>query len=465
MSQVPRRQATWLGGFLAAGLLAALPPCRLAAQTGQLHLPYTIDTLANGLTLIVHEDHSVPTVAVDIWYHVGSGDERVGRTGFAHLFEHLMFMGSEHAVYPAFDRLLEAAGANNNGSTTEDRTNYYESGPRTALPLMLWLEADRMGWMVNTMDSAKVDLQRDVVKNERRERLENAPYGVARDHLPGALYPAGHPYSWPVIGSMIDLSAASVEDVKNFFRMFYAPNNATLVVAGDVSAADVKRQVQQYFGEIPRGPTPDRPPTPAFQLHKDTVVVLEDRVQLPRIYLDWHSVRGYTPDDPALNVLAYILTGAKNGRLTQALVHDRQVATNVFASENGNRRDGDFSIISTAKPGVPLDTLQGIIDRELARLATEGPTARELDQARNSIEADQLRSLENVDNKADQLNYYYYFTGDPDYLAQDLAHMRAVTAADVQRVAHQYLQAPRVTLSVVPQGKKELAATRQGVTP
>ena len=455
----------WVGVAGAVGALAALPPGPLAAQSAALHLPYTIDTLPNGLTLIIHEDHSVPTVAVNTWFHVGSGDERVGRTGFAHLFEHLMFMGSEHAPYPMFDRLLEAAGADNNGSTTEDRTNYYESGPRTALPLMLWLDADRMGWLVNTMDSAKVDLQRDVVKNERRERLENAPYGVARDHLPGAMYPAGHPYSWPVIGSMVDLSAASVEDVRNFFRMYYAPNNATLVVAGDVDPAEVRRLVRQDYGEIPRGPAPDRPPTPAFALRRDTVLVLEDHVQLPRIYLDWHTVRAYTPDDPALNILAYILTGAKNGRLTQALVHDAQVATNVFAGQDGKLRDGDFSVISTAKPGIPLDTLQHIIDRELARLVAEGPTTRELDQAKNALEADQLRSLENVLAKADQLNYYYYFTGNPDYLAQDLAHMRAVTAADVQRVARQYLEAPRVTLSVVPEGKKELAATRPGVMP
>jgi zinc protease len=330
---------------------------------------------------------------------------------------------------------------------------------------MLWLEADRMGWLLPTMDSAKVDLQRDVVKNERRERLENAPYGIARDHLPSALYPAGHPYSWPVIGSMRDLTAASVEDVKNFFRVYYAPNNATLVVAGDVDPAEVRRLVRQYFGDIPRGPTPDRPPTPSFQLRRDTTVVLEDRVQLPRLYLNWHTVKAYTPDDAALNVLGYLLTGAKNARLTQALVYDRQVATNVFAGQNGALRDGDFSVITTAKPGTPLDTLQAIVDREVARLIAEGPTARELDQARNSIEASQLRQLENVDAKADQLNSYYYFTGDPDYLSQDLANLRGVTAADVQRVARQYLQAPRVTLSVVPQGRPELAATRGGMTP
>jgi zinc protease len=451
-----------LGALVVAGALAAWPAGPLAAQ---LKLPYTIDTLPNGLTLIVHQDRSVPTASVNVWYHVGSGDERVGRTGFAHLFEHLMFMGSEHAPYPAFDRMLEAAGANNNGSTTEDRTNYYESGPSTALPLMLWLEADRMGWMVNTMDSAKVDLQRDVVKNERRQRLENAPYGMAWDNLPGAMYPASHPYSWPVIGSMADLSAASTEDVKNFFRMYYAPNNATLVVAGDVDPANVRSLVRRYFGEIPRGPAPDRPPFPTFQLPRDSVIVLEDRVQLPRVYLSWHTVKAYAPDDAALNVLSYLLTGAKNGRLTQPLVYDRQVATNVQAYQDGKLRDGDFGVIATGKPGTPLDTLRSIIDRELARIVAEGPMARELDQARNALEASQLRSLENVDAKADQLNYYYYYTGQPDYLAQDLARLRAVTAADVQRVARQYLQAPRVILSVVPQGKKELAATRPGATP
>ncbi|MBW8772338.1 MAG: insulinase family protein [Gemmatimonadetes bacterium] len=465
MSQSFSRGARWLGSTLAVGLLAVSPPRPLDAQAPALHLPFTIDTLPNGLTLIVHEDHSVPTVAVNVWYHVGAGDERVGRTGFAHLFEHLMFMGSQNAVYPAFDRLLEAAGANNNGSTTEDRTNYYESGPKTALPLMLWLEADRMGWLLPTMDSAKVDLQRDVVKNERRQSYENRPYGQAYLALSGAIYPAGHPYSWPVIGSMRDLTSASVEDVKNFFRIYYAPNNATLVVAGDVDPVEVRRMVRQYFAEIPRGPAPDRPPTPAFQRQRDTTLVIEDAVQLPRIYLDWHTVKGYASDDAALNVLAYLLTGAKNGRLTQTLVYDRQVATNVFARQDGKLRDGDFGVIATAKPGTPLDTLQAIVDREVARLIAEGPTQHELDQAQNALEASQLRQLENVDAKADQLNYYYYYTGHPDFLAQDLALTRAVTAADVQRVARQYLQAPRVVLSVVPQGHRELAAGRTGVTP
>jgi zinc protease len=223
----------------------ALAPVALAAQA-RVTVPYTIDTLANGLTLIVHEDHSVPIVSTNVWYRVGSGDEQPGRTGFAHLFEHLMFMGSEHAPYPAFDRMLEAVGANNNGSTWYDRTNYFEEGPSNSLALMLWLEADRMGWFLPTMDSAKLDLQRDVVKNERRQSYENQPYGLADETILRMVYPAGHPYSWPTIGSMADLSAATLEDTRTFFRKYYAPNNAAIVIAGDVKTPDVRALVRRY---------------------------------------------------------------------------------------------------------------------------------------------------------------------------------------------------------------------------
>mgnify|MGYP000149498199 CR=1 FL=1 len=283
----------------AVSVFSVLSVFSVSSGAAQLKVPFVIDTLPNGLTLIVHEDHSAPLASVNVWYHVGSGDEKPGRTGFAHLFEHLMFMGSEHAPYPEFDRRLEAAGANNNGSTAEDRTNYYEEGPANALELMLWLEADRMGWMLPTMDSAKVDLQRDVVKNERRQRVENQPYGMAFDHLPGMLYPKGHTYSWPVIGSMADLTAASLEDVKAFFRVYYAPNNATIVVAGNVKAPEVKALVRKYFSDIPRGPAIDRPAEPTFTV-RDTSMVLEDRVQLPRLFIGWHTVKAWSPDDAAI---------------------------------------------------------------------------------------------------------------------------------------------------------------------
>ena len=446
-------------------LLAALLAPPAAAQAPALRVPVTVDTLPNGLTVIVHQDHSVPTVAVNVWYHVGSGDEKAGRTGFAHLFEHLMFMGSQNAEYPAFDRLLEGAGANNNGSTTEDRTNYYEWGPATALPLMLWLEADRMGWLLPTMTGEKVDLQRDVVKNERRQSNENQPYGLANETILALLYPAGHPYSWPVIGSMADLSAASVEDVKDFFRRYYAPNNASLVVAGDVQPAEVLRLARQYFSEIPRGPAIERTTAAAVALPRDTAAVLEDRVQLARLYYVWPTVPGLTPDDAPLELLAYLLAGEKNSRLTEALVHDDQTASSVWAYQDGKRVGGDFWVVATAKPEQALTGLQPTIDRELRRLAAEGPTARELEQAINALEASFLRRIETVNGKADMLNGYFVRTGHADGFAADLARYRAITAADIQRVATRYLTQPRVTLSVVPQGKPELAATPVKGTP
>ncbi|HEU4800878.1 MAG TPA: pitrilysin family protein [Gemmatimonadales bacterium] len=445
--------------------LGALWPGRgLAAQSAALQVPVVVDTLDNGLVLMVHEDASAPIVNVNVWYHVGSGDEKPGRTGFAHLFEHLMFMGSEHAPYPEFDRRLEAAGANNNGSTTEDRTNYYEEGPANALPLMLWLEADRMGWMLPTMDSAKVDLQRDVVKNERRQSYENQPYGMVWDHLPRMLYDASHPYSWPVIGSMADLSAASLEDVKQFFREYYAPNNAAIVIAGNVKAADVKALAERYFGAIPRGPEISRPTPVAIPLRGDTLLVLEDRVQLPRLYYAWHTVKGWAPDDAALDLAAYVLTGAKNSRLTKEMVYEEQTASSVSAFQDGKRLAGEFMIIATARPGTTLPTLQQAIDAEIARLASDGPTSRELQQAQNAFEASFLDGLESVGRKADRLNAYFYALGVPDSFQRDADRYRAVTADDIRRVVRTYLTGPRAVISVVPQGQTRMAA-RERMTP
>ena len=465
----PRRSAGWPVAALAGTLLLLLSaPSRGAAQprgagaTSRLRVPVTVDTLPNGLTLIVHEDHSVPTVTTNVWYHVGSGDEKPGRTGFAHLFEHLMFMGSQHAPYPQFDRLLEAAGASNNGTTNQDRTSYYESGPSNALPLMLWLEADRMGWLLPTMDSAKVDAQREVVKNERRQGVENQPYGIAEDLGAPALYPKDHPYSWPVIGSMTDLSAASLEDTREFFRKYYAPNNAVIVVAGAVKTDSVRALVRQLFSDIPRGPAIVRAAPASFTL-RDTVVVAEDRVQLPRLYLAWHSVPRFHADDAALEVASYLLSGARNARLTNALVYEEELARDVRAFNEGKKVDGDFSVIATARPGVTLNAVRDGIDRQLARLAADGPTDRELQQARNALEAAFLNRLEFVDAKADQLNEYYYFTGSADAFQRDLDRLHAVTAADVKRVVATYLRGPRVTMSIVPQGKRELAATRGAV--
>jgi zinc protease len=438
-----------------------LLPLRSAEAQGTVpKLPFEKVTLPNGLEVVLHEDHSTPIVVVNTWYKVGSGDEKPGRTGFAHLFEHVMFMGSENVPVGQFDKWLEAAGANNNGSTTGDRTNYYESMPSNALPLALWLDADRMGRLLPVMDQAKLDLQRDVVQNERRQSYDNVPYGRANETIVGALYPANHPYHWPTIGSMADLSAASLEDVKQFFRTYYAPNNATMVIAGDFNRDSALTWVNRYFGAIPRGPQmPPRPVVPSVTIARDTFLVLEDRVTLPRLYETWKSERMFHENDAPLDVLADVLAGDKNSRLYKRLVFDMQVAQDVTAYNNSTKLDGYFNVIVTPKPGQTPARMADLVKEELDKIAKEGITQRELARALNTRRAAFLDRIASVLGKSDRFNEYNYFVGTPDYIQQDAARYDRVTAADVQRVAAQYLAKPKVVLTVVPQGKKEMMVT------
>jgi zinc protease len=432
-----------------------LASARLSAQS--LRVPYQTFTLPNGLQVIVHEDHSVPVVAVNTWFHVGSSDEQVGRTGFAHLFEHIMFMGSQHVPTGEFDKLLEAAGADNNGSTTEDRTNYYEVGPSNALALMLWLDSDRMGFLLPEITAEKVDLQRGVVQNERRQSYENRPYGLAEENILARLYPPVHPYHWPVIGSMADLSAATLEDVRGFFRTYYTPNNATLAIAGDITAPEARRLAERYFGDVARGPAVTRSAPPAVRLEADVYATLEDRVQVPRVYDVWHTVKAFADDDATLDVVANILAGGRSSRLYRRLVYERQIATDVVAFQDGSRIDGKFEVWATARPGHDLAELARAIDEEVATLARDGPTPREVERAQNTFEAQFLSRIERAGGKADQLNFYNYFVGTPDYFQRDLDRYRKVTPAAVQRAVRDYFTgAHRVVLSVVPQGKPEL---------
>jgi len=374
-----------------------------------------------------------------------------------------MFMGSQHVPVGTFDQLLESAGANNNGSTTEDRTNYYEVLPSNALALALWLDADRMGFLLPTMDLAKVDLQRDVVKNERRQRVDNVPYGRADEIILAALYPKTHPYSWPVIGSMSDLSAASLTDVQNFFKTYYAPNNATLTIAGDFDPATVKKLVAQYFGSIPRGPEVKRRLTvPSVTIPRDTFLVLEDKVQLPRVFYTWHSVKGFSKDDAALDILAQIIANDKNSRLYKKLVYDLQIAQNVSAFQDGSRLDGKFQIDITPKPGQKVADIDRIVQAEIANVINAGVAPRELQRAQNLYKASFLNRLASVLGKAEVLNSYNYFVGNPDYVQQDAARYERVTAADVQRVAKTYLGRPKIVLTVVPEGKKDMMLTASG---
>jgi zinc protease len=420
-------------------------------------IPFEKYTLANGLEVILHQDRSVPLVAVEVWYKVGSGDEQKGRTGFAHLFEHVMFMGSENVPVGAFDQWLEAAGGNNNGSTNSDRTNYFEILPSNALPLALWLEADRMGHLLPTLDQAKLDLQRDVVKNERRQSYDNRPYGRANETILAAVYPAGHPYSWPPIGSLADLSAASLDDVKAFFRTYYAPNNASLTIAGDFDHDSAKVWVQRYFGGIRRGPEvpPRATPLPVV-LERDTALVLEDRIQLPRVYYTWPTVRLFHPDDAALDILAYILAGDKNSRLYKSLVYEKQIVQDVSARQTSPRLEGFFRVEVTPRPNQDPTSVMKEVDGEIKRLMREGVQPRELARAQNTFRARFLDDLASVLGKASQLSSYNYFAGTPDYVQHDAARYDRVTAGDVLRVVKTYLGAPRVILTVVPEGKTTL---------
>ncbi len=433
---------------------SAVPAADDPPAAARLSVPYTQFTLPNGLRVVLHEDHSVPVVSVNVWYHVGSGREKPGRTGFAHLFEHLMFEGSGHVKEGDFDVLLEGAGGDNNGSTDADRTNYYITVPSSALELALFLESDRMGYLLDAMSAAKVDGQRDVVKNERRQGVENQPYGQAYITLSETLFPAGHPYHWPTIGYMDDLTAASYDDVTDFFKQYYGPNNASLVVAGDIDPARTRTLVEKWFADVKRGPEVAPLTVAPVALSGVAAKTITDRVQLPRLYLAWVGPRAFQPGDAELMVAADVLAGGKSSRLYKRLVYELQIAQSVSAFQRGSDLASIFAIVATARPGHTLDEIKKVIDEELERLRSAPPEPREVQRAINGIEADFYEQLERVSGfggRADQLNAYVTQTGNPDYFAEDLARFQALSPTDVQAAVLAWLPAARrVELSVVP---------------
>ncbi len=413
-------------------------------------------TLDNGLQVILHEDHSTPLVTVNVWYHVGSKDEKPGRTGFAHLFEHMMFQGSEHQPGEYFEP-IQKIGGDANGSTSEDRTNYWENVPSNYLELAIWLEADRMGFLLPAMTQEKLDNQRDVVKNERRQGLDNQPYYRSEEYLLEALYPSNHPYSWMVIGSMEDLTNASKEDIEEFFKQYYTPNNASLCIAGDFDSVQAKKLVQKYFADIPPGPPIARLQKWVPTLEEEKRIIMEDRVSLPRVYMAWHTPPYYAPDDAELDILSSILSQGKASRLYKSLVYDKQIAQEIWSYQASNEIASTFRIVATAKPGHTLEELEKEIERQLEIIKSTPPSEEEVTEAKNSYEASFFRSIQYVGGfrgKADQLNEYNIYLGDPGYMEKDLARYRKVTPADVQRVAKTYLDAERrVVLHVVPFGE------------
>ena len=442
--------------FDAAPTAAAPTPAPAPASTlpdaALPQLAFEKYALPNGLEVILHEDHRIPEVAVDVWYKVGSKDEVDKRTGFAHLFEHVMFQGSKHVPEDKHFEYLQKAGVSNaNGSTGTDRTNYFEVVPSNQLELALWLESDRMGFLLDRPGFKEtIDVQRDVVKNERRQRVENRPMGLVEKVQLEALYPPEHPYHHEVIGSMEDLSAASVADVQAFFRTFYVPNNATLVIAGDVDKARAKALVEQYFGPIPRGGAIPRraaalPPATAH------AIAMEAKVQQPQVTLAYPSPANFAPGDRELDVLANLLGNGKSSRLYKRLVYDLKIAQSVSASQDSQMLASSFEISASPMPGHTLDELMTVIGEEIGKLQKAPVDAVELERAKNQIESGTVRALEPLIARAERLQHYNYLLGDPGYLAEDLRRYRAVDAGGVQRAAQAYLKAgARVTVTVEP---------------
>src|SRR6266498_2536621 len=435
---------------------AAPPPAAPTAAPAAAapEVPYEMFRLRNGLTVIVHEDRTNPIVGVHLQYDVGSKDEKPGRTGFAHLFEHLMFQGSEHMPKGTADRLIEAAGGDTNGSTSSDTTQYWEQAPSNALEQMLWIESDRMGFLLPTLTQDKLDNQRDVVRNERRQSYEMRPYGLVFEKILANLWNPDFPYHWMTIGSHEDLVAASLEDVREFFKRFYGPEDAVLAIAGDVETAKVRALVEKWFAPIPGKPPPVHQKPDPVPLREERRVTMEDRVQLPRLYVAWQSPKVFAPGDAALDLAGQVLTDGKSARLVKRLVMDERIAQDVSAGQMSETLGSMFLVTATPKPGISLERLEKEIDEELARLAAAPPTPEELERAKNKIEAGAIFGLEPVGGfggRAATLAGYYLRTGNPGFLGEDLARYRTATGADVSAAVRSFLRKDaRVVLSVIP---------------
>lgn len=423
----------------------------LVAQSADKLPPINVKEykLKNGLTVLLHEDHSTPIVAVNAWYHVGSKNEAPGRTGFAHLFEHMMFQGSGN--YIDGWRAVDELGGNVNGTTNEDRTYYYEAIPSNFLERTLYMEADRMGNLLAAMDQAKLDNQRDVVKNERRFRVDNVPYGTMGERIDEIMYPENHPYHHSVIGSMADLSAASIDDVKNFFRQYYVPNNAYLALSGDFNEKQARAWIEKYFGKIKAGAKIDRPNVPMPQLSSVIRKQYEDPfANLPRVNLVWPGVRQYHADEPALDILANVLSTGRGSRLQSNLIFGKELAQQVFASDGTSEIGGQFQISATARQGKSLDEIEQEINKEIERVKKDGVTADEVNRAVSAREAQAIYGLQTVLGKGGRIADYAGYVGQPNYFQQDLDRYLKVTPAEVKRVANQYLGANHLVMAYVP---------------
>jgi zinc protease len=436
---------------LAASLTSSGGDARAAdPDAAKITLSTRTTRLANGLVVTIHEDHRTPIVAVNLWYHVGSKDEPAGKDGFAHLFEHLMFQGSKHVPEDTYFLDLERAGASNiNGTTSDDRTNYFETVPRNRLELALWLESDRMGFLLDHVDQKTFAGQRDVVKNERRQNYENAPYGLVVKYVDEALFPPSHPYHHLTIGSPEDLDAATLDDVKQFFRAHYLPNNASLVIAGDVDPDATLKLVDQYFGPIPSGVVAQLPGPPKVELTGETRLELEAGVELPRVELAWPTPAFFAPGDGDLDLLAKALSSGKTSRLYKRLVYDDQIAQDVSAYQESRQLGSKFVVSATAKPGHTPEELLAAIDQEMAKVASAGIEDVELTRARTSFLSGEAFGLETVSARANTINTFVHYTGDPAYLPKDIARYEAVTVASLGEAARAWLPPGKRVVAIV----------------
>jgi predicted Zn-dependent peptidase len=466
---MPRKLAALaLSAVLAAtsvpGSSSAEPAQPLVAAAPELSIPFEKWRLPNGLTVVLAPDRTVPVVTVNTLVDVGSRHETRGRTGFAHLFEHLMFMGTERVPTGAFDAWMEAEGGWNNAWTSNDRTDYFDVAPSHVLPLLLWLEADRFSSLSSAMTLEKLEAQRKVVRNERRQTSENQPYGKARLRLPELLYPSGHPYHHPVIGSHEDLEAASVDDVKRFFEEFYVPSNATLVVAGDFEVEATKRLVERTLGQLPAAEAPVAPPPPPTPKLSGVVrETMVDDVELAKLVLAWHAPAHFAPGDAELDVLAAVLDQGKSSRLYKALVYDEQLAQSVHAAQVSQELSSYFTIEIVARKGTKLDRVEKVVLDVLAKLRAEGPTRAEVERAKVDFEASFVHRLESVHDRASLLALYESALGDPGYLERDLERYRTVDEAAVKRVAGAVLDPGAfVALQIHPRRAAEADAASKG---
>ena len=425
-----------------------------------LNIDYEKFKLKNGLEVILHHDSSLPLVAVNIWYRVGSSSEKKGKTGIAHLFEHMMFQGSANVPKEVHFRYIQEAGGTLNGSTSFDRTNYFEKVPANFLDLALWLESDRMGFLLPALTQEKLANQIGVVSNERLERYDNQPYGLAWEIIISNLYPNSHPYSWPTIGFMNDIKSYTLEDVSGFFNKYYSPSNAVLVIAGNFEKEIIKDKISKYFEDIPSTNGINNNFDPSLssidvKLDKDIFIERNENVQLERVYFAWHTEKAYGPHDNSLDVLSDILAGSKSSRLTKHLVYDTEMAQDISAFQFSGKYDGHFMLIATAKPGTSLDKLKVEIFNELQNIARNGIAQKELTKSKNMIKFSFINSMQNFDMIADHLNHYNFYLNEPNSFNYDLSRYEEVNNESIKKSVSKYLTDHHVELQIKPIDKKQ----------